>query len=282
MLTTVAIWGFNFVAMRVALEVFSPGQLALARSALTLLLLLPFWKPRLGLPWKLVAAALALGTFSFVLFYSAIRVTDSLTTVAIVTQLMPVVSAVLALALYRESVSARQWVGIAVATLGAMYLAGSAETSLSVTAIGLAVLSVLFYSFGSVVIGKSGGVGVWRFLAWTAALSLLPLGLWVGASEPLMPAPGLLTARHWLALSYVILLSTLLGQAALFWLYRKYPVSVVAPWALLIPVFAGLSSALIYAERLTATLILGGGIVLVGVWLQQRGAGKSVLLTEVG
>ncbi len=269
-LFTVATWGFSFVVMRVVLEVFSPGQLAVTRSLLSLLVLLPFWKPLRGLPLKLAAAALAIGGLSYLALYSAVSVTDSLTTVAIVTQLMPVLSAVMALALYREPVSARKWLGIAVATLGAMYLAGATESSLSVMAIGLTMLSILFYSFGSVVIGKSGDMGVWNFLAWAAALSLPPLGLWVGATGPLFPDPGLLSARHWLALLFVVLLSALLAQAVLFRLYRIYPVSEVVPWVLLIPIFAGLSSVLVYAERITATLVLGGGVVLAGVWIQQH------------
>ena len=45
MLCTVAVWGFNFVATRVALEMFSPEQMAFARSVLTLAILLPWWQP---------------------------------------------------------------------------------------------------------------------------------------------------------------------------------------------------------------------------------------------
>ncbi len=72
MLGTVAVWGFNFVAMRVVLEVFSPEQMAFARSVLTLTILLPWWKPFRRIPWQLVAAALAIGTGSFYFLYQAI------------------------------------------------------------------------------------------------------------------------------------------------------------------------------------------------------------------
>ena len=42
-LCTVVVWGFNFVAARVVLEIFSPVQMAFARSVLTLAILLPWW-----------------------------------------------------------------------------------------------------------------------------------------------------------------------------------------------------------------------------------------------
>ena len=116
-------------------------------------------------------------------------------------------------------------------------------------------------------------------LAWISALSLLPLGLMTAVAGPLFPDPGLLEIRHWLALLFAAVLAALLGQAVLFSLYRRYPVSVVAPWVLLIPIFAALSSVLVFGESVSTHLVLGGSIVLVGVWLQQRSDRKASGLT---
>jgi len=57
----------------------------------------------------------------------------------------------------------------------------------------------------------------------------------------------------------------------LFKLYRAYPVSVVVPWALLIPVFAAISSVIFYSESISLSLVTGGSVILVGVWVQQIG-----------
>ncbi len=275
MLCTAAVWGFNFVAMRVALEVFSPEQMAFARSALTLAILLPWWKPFERIPWQLVAAALSIGTLSFYLLYRAISITESLTTVAVATQLMPPLAAILALLFYHENISARKWAGILIATIGAVYLAGATTSSLSVMALGLTVLSVLFYSGGSIVIGKSQSVSIWRMLAWVSAVSLLPLGLMAAASGPLYPNLKLMQLQHWLALLFAVVFSALLGQAVLFHLYRKYPVSEVAPWVLFIPFFTGLSAILVYGESISLSLLLGGAIVLMGVWVQHSSKGRK-------
>ena len=269
MLATVAVWGFNFVATRVALEMFSPVQMAFARSVLTFVILLPLWKPFKRIPWQLLAAALAIGTGSFYFLYQAISITESLTTVAVGTQLMPPLSAILALIFFHEHISFRKWLGILIATLGAVYLAGATKSSLSAAALGMTVLSVLLYSAGSVTIGKSKSVSVWNMLAWIAAISLLPLGMMAAASGPLYPDLKLLQIHHWLALLFAVVFSALIGHAVLFNLYRRYPVSEVAPWALFIPFFAGLSSILVYGETISLSLFLGGAIVLFGVWVQQ-------------
>jgi O-acetylserine/cysteine efflux transporter len=211
MLCTVAVWGFNIVTMRVALEVFTPVQMTFARSAITLLILLPWWKPFRRIPWQLMASALAIGVGSFYLFYEAIRITDSLTTVAVTTQMMPPFSAILAFVIFREPISSRKWLGIAIATIGAVYLASASASSLSLKALGLTIGAVLFYSVGSIVIGKSKTVGVWRMLAWISALSLLPLGLAAAVSGPLYPDLSQLHTHHWLALLFTIVVAGLFG-----------------------------------------------------------------------
>ena len=276
MLGTVMVWGFNFVASRVALEAFSPEQLAFCRAVLTLAILLPWWRPLARIPWQLIAAALAIGTGSFYLLYRAIGITDSLTTVAIGTQLMPPLAAVLAYLFFREHVSSRKWLGILIATLGAVYVAGGTDSSVSLAALGLTLLSVLLYAAGSVLIGKSKAVSLPNMLAWIAALSLPPLGLLAAASGPLFPDPGLVQAQHWSAFLFTVVFSALIGQAVLFHLYRNYSVSEVAPWTLLVPLFAGISAIVVYDETMSASLLLGGAVVILGVWIQQGGSGRAV------
>jgi O-acetylserine/cysteine efflux transporter len=263
------IWGFNFVVTRVVLEVFTAQQLAFTRAVITLLILLPWWKPHRGIPARLVFAGLSIGTVSYFLLYEAINTTDSLTTVAVGTQLMPPFSAILALLFFHEKVSARKWIGILVAFSGAAYLAGVTESSLSLHALGLTVLSVLAYAAGSVVIGKTTSGHVWRMLAWISALSILPLGFMAASSGPLVPEFSTVRAIHWLSLFYAVLFAALLAQAALFVLYHRYSVSDVAPWVLLVPVWAGLSAVMVYDEYITPGLVLGGLVVIFGVWYQQ-------------
>lgn len=272
-LTTAAAWGLNFVTTRVVLEVFSAQQLSVARAVITLLILLPWWQPWRRVSARLLSASFAIGVVSFYLLYVAIDMTDSLTTVAISTQLMAPISAVIALVLYRERITPRKWLGIGVATAGAVVLVGATELGVSALALGLTILSVVFYALGSIVVSKTDSVGIWRLLAWISAVSVIPLSLLAAVSGPLYPDPATIHAEHWLALMFSVVASSVLGQAVLFSLYRIYPVADVVPYILFVPVFAALSAVLIYQEHIGFSLAFGGAVVLLGVWIQQSRKG---------
>ena len=269
MTCTAAVWGYNFIAIRIALEVFSPEQLAFARAATMLLVLLPWWKPWKPVSMRFLAACLSIGAVAFYLLFTAVGMTDNLTTVAIGTQLMAPMAAIVALLVYHEAISRRKWLGILLATGGAIYLASSGATTLSAAALGVTVLAVSFYSAGSVVAARSSSVDVWRMLAWISAIAVVPTALMAGLSGSLLPDPSMLEMKHWLAVVFALIVSAMLGQAVLLSLYRIYPISDVAPYTLLIPVFAALFAVLFYGEHLAMSLLLGGAIVLAGVWIQQ-------------
>jgi len=272
MICVVAGWGFNFVATQVVLEVFSSLQLALGRSVLTLLILMPWWKPFQGLSLKLMFAALLIGAGSFYFLYLAIELTDSLTNVAVGTQLMPPLTAVLAWLFYKERISPRMWLGIGIATAGALYLVGVANSVLSNAAFGVTILSIIGFSAGSIIIGKETHTNTWSMLAWIAAVSIIPLGLMTALEGSLIPELEQVEFKHGLAFLSVVIVSGMLGQGFLFHLYGKYPVTSVAPWMLLIPVFAGMFSVLFHYETISSNLVVGGVVILFGVWLQQGGA----------
>jgi drug/metabolite transporter (DMT)-like permease len=111
-------------------------------------------------------------------------------------------------------------------------------------------------------------------VAWISAISLIPLGLIASASGSLYPDLTSMQIQHWLAFFFTVIVSGLLAQAALFYLYGKYPVSKVAPLALFTPFFTGLFSVWVFNESITFSLMLGGAIILFGVWIQLRGGGR--------
>jgi O-acetylserine/cysteine efflux transporter len=277
MVITAAAWGLNFVTTRVVLEVFSPEQLAFGRALITLVVLLPWWQPWRRVSASFLAAAFAIGVVSFYVLYVAIGMTESLTSVAIGTQLMVPISAVIAMVMYQELISRRKWVGIAVATLGALVLTAATGFGVSALALGLTVVSVTFYSVGSIVASKTESIGIWRLLAWISAVAIVPQGLLAWAAGPIYPDLATIEAVHWLALVFSALISALLGQAVLFFLYRTYLVSDVASYILFVPIFAALFSVLLLHEHISPGLTVGGAIILFGVWLQQtrKSAGQS-------
>ncbi len=84
-------------------------------------------------------------------------------------------------------------------------------------------------------------------------------------------AASLVTADEngWLVLAYTIFIGGILGFGLWFWLIARCSMGRVAPFALLVPVFALISSVLFLGDRMTPKLIIGGLLAIAGVAITQ-------------
>src|ERR1700752_2653943 len=82
---------------------------------------------------------------------------------------------------------------------------------------------------------------------------------------------SLITAdeRGWVALSYTIFIGGIVGFGLWFWLIARCSMGRVAPFGLLLPVFALISSVLFLGDRMTPKLIFGGLLTISGVAMTQ-------------
>jgi O-acetylserine/cysteine efflux transporter len=71
--------------------------------------------------------------------------------------------------------------------------------------------------------------------------------------------------RGWLALAYTIFIGGIVGFGLWFWLIGRCSMGRVAPFGLLLPVFALISSVLFLGDRVTPQLIVGGLLTITGV-----------------
>ena len=75
--------------------------------------------------------------------------------------------------------------------------------------------------------------------------------------------------RGWLALAYTIFIGGIVGFGLWFWLIARCSMNRVAPFGLLLPVFALISSVLFLGDRMTPKLIAGGLLAISGVAITQ-------------
>ncbi|MBV9460133.1 MAG: EamA family transporter, partial [Bradyrhizobium sp.] len=75
--------------------------------------------------------------------------------------------------------------------------------------------------------------------------------------------------RGWLALAYTIFIGGIVGFGLWFWLIARCSMGRVAPFGLLLPVFALMSSALFLGEPMTPKLIIGALLAMSGVAVTQ-------------
>jgi O-acetylserine/cysteine efflux transporter len=75
--------------------------------------------------------------------------------------------------------------------------------------------------------------------------------------------------RGWLALAYTVFIGGIVGFSLWFWLIARCTMGRVAPFGLLLPVFALISSVLFLDEHITPTLIVGALLAISGVAITQ-------------
>ena len=77
--------------------------------------------------------------------------------------------------------------------------------------------------------------------------------------------PANFSARSLIAFAYLVVFGSLVGYTAYSWLLRKAPVSLVSTYAFVNPVVAVALGALILAEPITPTIVLGAGVIVIAV-----------------
>ena len=131
-LAVVAVWGTNFVVIKVALQALPPLLLGVLRFALALLPAALFI-PRPAVPWhKLAAYGVLIGAGQFGLLYLALNghIAPGLASLVVQTQVFFTIG--LAMVLDRERVRPPQWLALALATGGIALIAAhtGGDTSL--------------------------------------------------------------------------------------------------------------------------------------------------------
>jgi drug/metabolite transporter (DMT)-like permease len=253
-----------------------PLAIAFWRNALGVVLLLPVALarreafPRGRALWIGVASGLALGTH-FGFWISSLDYTSVAASVVLVST-QPVFVAILAYLLFREKTSILSFAGILVAIAGTAVIAaddsvGSAALFGNVLALVGAVTVAVY-----VLIGRSlrttGGIGVLPYsivVYAAAALTLAPAALL--ADQPLWGYSG----ETWFWLLAITLGPQILGHTVFNWALKYVDASLISGTILAEPIVSALLAWLLLAEKPGPATVLGGAVVLAGLYLLLRG-----------
>ena len=254
--------------------------IAFWRCALGLLALLPLAALRReAVPggrdlWVGVIAGIALGAH-FGTWIASLDYTSVAASVVLVST-TPVFVAVAAYMLFGERTSVVSFVGIVLAIAGTAVIAEGGPGSGSAAFFGnvLALLGAVAMGV-YVLIGRSlrtGGVGAlpYSILGYSAAaLALLPVALLSGVQL------WGYSATTWFWLFVITLGPQLLGHTVLNWALEYVRASIVSGAILAEPVIAALLAWLVLSEKPGLATLLGGLVVLAGLYLLLRGDASS-------
>jgi O-acetylserine/cysteine efflux transporter len=268
-LAVVAIWGTNFVIIRLGLDSFAPFTFAALRYTFSALPFL-FFVRRPPVPWsKLAAFGLLIGVGQFGLLFWAMRADISPGLASLVIQTQVFFTIALAGFLHRERLNPLQWPAFGLAIGGLAIVGAHASAGSGVTAFGVVLVTVaaVCWAAGNLVARSAGRVDALAFMVWSSPFAAVPLwliaGALVGPAEIGRSIAGA-GAVAWGAVAWQAVGNTLFGYGVWNWLLARHPASTVTPTALLVPVFGMTASALALHEGLpgwklgAAALVMGG------------------------
>lgn len=270
---TTAIWGFNFVVLKVALEDIPPLLLTALRFMFACLPVLFLPKPPGMRPKHLIIVGLTafLGQYIFLFVAMKLGMPAGLSSVTL--QLQVFITILLSIILLGERPKRQQVLGGGLALAGLTTIASTVGQGSSIPAIAMVfiVLAAATWAYGNFTIklaGPDAGFGTLAGVAWLSLVPILPaLALSYSFEGPEQWLQSWNTVRpiSLAALAFTVVLSTWAGFAVWGKLLSTYTASVAAPFALLVPVFGGLSAYLLLGETLTPLRLIGSVMIFAGL-----------------
>ena len=267
------VWGFHFVVLKLTVgEDAPPLFYAALRMSILALILSPLLRIHKGQMIRILLAGICLGGLNYAFMFSAItRVNASV--VAIVLESYVPIAMVLSVIFLHEKIGWRR-VGGLVAALAGVVLIGSAK---GVASLGVAPLlgiaftfaTAISEAFGAILVKSTRDVKPLALLAWFALVGSVVL--WTATllfeENRMLALQGENRWPFMAALAYSVLLASLFGHSTYYWLLSKFPVSRVSPSTIVATLIGVMASVAILNEPLTWQLIVGGVMVISGVWV---------------
>jgi drug/metabolite transporter (DMT)-like permease len=269
LLVLAALWGASFLFMRIAAPVLGPVWLIEIRVLLAGLALLPlFLRLHLwgavrqkAIPLLIVGCMNSALPFSLLAFAS-VSLPAGFTSLLNATT--PLFGTVVAAIWYKEALTIRRMIGFILGFTGVMVLVGwktFTATPAFFAAIAAGLMAALMYAIAAPY-AKQQFSGVHPLA--TVTLSQLSAALFLLPALPFTVPKTTPTPVVLLAVVALALLSSAIAYTLYFRLLQNIGSTKALTVAYLIPVFAILWGAVILNEPITASMVLGCGLILLG------------------
>ena len=278
-----AIWGFNFVVIKVGVDGVPPLLLASLRFLFCIFPAI-FWVKKPAASWKSLAAyGFFLGVVEFGFLFTAIKLGAPAGLSSLILQAQAFFTAFIAKLVLKERIKINSVVGMVVSGTGLGFLAfsqagtsgagpvsGSASMGISLPLFMMLMAAALGWAVANVIartMPSSSGLSV---MVWSSLFSPIPLAVLSFLVEGPASMASAFRNLSWLsvwALAYLVVMSTLIGYGLWNKLIMQHGAGRIAPFSLLVPIFGIAAAAIFLEERFTALdglaalLILGGLVV---------------------
>jgi len=299
---TTATWAVNFLVAKVGLRELGPLSLASFRVVLAGLIMVPIYLTRrsAGRQGRAEAAPVQprdlwtfayLGLFGVVMNQACFTIGLAFTTVghsSLIIAMGPIFILLLARLGGLETLSPQKVLGMGLSFTGVVLLAIAHGIGLrpgpflgDVTTLCGSLGFSLYAVLGKRVARQYDSVTMNAFNYFAGALLVAPLAVRQALLISRTGGWGKVDWKGWAAVVYMASFASVLAYLIYFWLLRHLAASRLGSFSYLLPVVATTLGIVVLGEKLTGTLLTGGGLVLLGLAVTESAARKHKLEDEL-
>ncbi len=269
-LLVTAIWGFNFVVIKVGVAQVPPLLLTGLRFLFAAVPAVFFVsRPSVGWRW-IVGYGMFIGVLQFGLLFVSIRLGMTAALASVVMQLQVFFTIGFAAFLLGERSKPVQILGALIAFSGMGVIAASRWSGPELMPFLLCLLAALSWGIANLIVKMSGEKNALSMIVWASLAAPLPLFIMSFLFEDHAAIVDALIRPSLLTLASVAFLAwpaTILGFGVWSFLLSRYAANLVSPFALLVPVFGISSGVLFLGEPFDSAAMIGSVLVLAGLVL---------------
>jgi len=292
MLTLIIFWGGSFVVVKITLgEGLTPISIATFRFLIAggLFLVALLFKKSVEQDYKLLVErrdfptllflALTGATFFFTAQYTGVQMAGASIAAILVCLLSPIFIAVLSAKIFKEQLMKRQIFGIGVAAVGAFIVITGGTLSVpdnrdfflgSLILLSTPVLWATYSLLGKKIMEKYDPFLVVAYVTILGGLCLIPFA-W---AENSLHQIFTLSLYGWLAILFLSLTCSLLGYYIWFYVLKQVGAAVTSSFLFAEPLVTVLFAVTFVGEKLSLSILVGGLLIFIGVYLVTRGKHK--------
>lgn len=270
----VTLWGSTFTVMKVGVADLPPllaNALRFSLSAFPAILFIR--RPDVPL-WTIIGFGLVLGVAKFSVLFTSLALGMPAGLASIVLQVQVFFTILFAFLLLGERPGRAQKIGAAVAFCGVVLFAIDKMAGATLLPFALALLAASLWGVANIIVKKAQAKDMLAFVVWSSAVAgpvLFGLSLLVDGPERVA---GFLLPPSWNTIwvsLYLALLAQLFGYSVWNSLISRYPVALVGPFALLIPISGMICGMVFLGETISPLAMLASGVVFLGLMINVFG-----------
>ncbi len=275
------IWVVNFSVIKLGLLSLNPFMLTGFRFMLCALPLVFFIKkPDIKMSY-IVSYGLIFGVGLWGMVTLGIYFGISAGVASLILQSSVFFTIILGAIILNEKLDKFKKIGFIFALFGLALIISVTDGSVTIVGVILVLIGSISLSVANILVKKSGVKEMFSFIIWSSLFSPIPLFILAYLTQGSIVYVNFFKHLDYMAIFSILFQvypTTLIGYWVWNSLLRKYPVSSVAPLALLVPIFGLLGSFLIFNEEIGSLKVLACIFIMLGLVVNVFGKKLSLII----